>query len=147
MLPRHLYSNDIISLRRLASSSRFFHLRSPLRSHPLARLASQVARDICGTPLRPFWPYVKDPPTISRVRREQVFEVGACWNGIVAFPAELVAWPGDASSMSVLGSGGLDEDGGMDGMDAAVEVMVNGTEPGRIRKRGWQMVDNGEYFP
>jgi hypothetical protein len=138
----------------LPCSSPFFF--APLSIRPprlisLARsapppVAPQVARDICGTPLRPFWPYVKDPPTIARVRQEQVFEVGACWNGIVAFPAELVAWPGDALTTSVLGGGGLDEDGGMDGMDAAVEVMENVTEGGRIRKRGWQMVDNGEYF-
>ncbi|ORY35322.1 cryptococcal mannosyltransferase 1-domain-containing protein [Naematelia encephala] len=46
-----------------------------------------VARDICGTPLRPFFPYVKDPVSARKVRDEQPFAVSACWNGMVAFPS------------------------------------------------------------
>lgn len=46
-----------------------------------------VARDICGTPFRAFWPYVKDEASVKRVKEEEPFEVAACWNGAVAFPA------------------------------------------------------------
>jgi len=47
-----------------------------------------VARDVCGTPLRPFWPFVKDQATMSRVRDQKPFEVSSCWNGAVVFPAK-----------------------------------------------------------
>jgi hypothetical protein len=96
-------------------------LTSPVKlTHSPAR---QVARDACGTPLRPFWPYVMDPQSIESVRREQVFEVGSCWNGVVAFKAGLVAYQG------MQGAG-----------------MMNATGVSEVRKRGWQMVDNGAFF-
>lgn len=85
--------------------------------------AHQVARDACGTPLRPFWPYVMDPQSIKSVRQEQVFEVGSCWNGVVAFKAGLVAYQG------MQGAG-----------------MMNATGVSEVRKRGWQMVDNGAFL-
>jgi hypothetical protein len=91
------------------------------QANPLTR--PQVARDACGTPLRPFWPYVMDPQSIESVRREQVFEVGSCWNGVVAFKAGLVAYQG------MHGAG-----------------MMNATGVSEVRKRGWQMVDNGAFF-
>lgn len=58
-----------------------------------------VARDVCGTPMRIFWPYVKDPVSVARLRDDKVFEVSACWNGMVAFPTEpyLYRPPGLAS--------------------------------------------------
>jgi hypothetical protein len=47
-----------------------------------------VARDVCGTPMRAFWPYVEDKVSIVRLVQEQPFEVGTCWNGAVAFKLE-----------------------------------------------------------
>jgi hypothetical protein len=38
--------------------------------------------------MRPFWPYVKDEETREKVKKEEPFEVAACWNGVVAFDAE-----------------------------------------------------------
>lgn len=145
-------SSYLVSSSRVNSLLPFVHFvtlscLSPPHSALPPRSLAQVARDACGTPLRPFWPYVKDPPTISRLRNEQVFEVGACWNGIVAFPASLVVWRGEApASASALG-GGVDGAG----MEAEMEDVRNetglpGTMDRRITKRGWQMVDNGELF-
>jgi hypothetical protein len=47
-----------------------------------------VARDVCGTPFRFFWPYVKDPVSIELIKEEKPFEAAACWNGVVAYPAQ-----------------------------------------------------------
>ncbi len=74
-----------------------------------------VARDICGVPLRIFWPYVKDEPSIERIRNNRPFEVSACWNGMVAFPAGPYLY------------------------QLTAEERV-----GRLHKRGWKMLDNGE---
>lgn len=38
--------------------------------------------------MRPFWPYVKDEETREKVKKEEPFEVAACWNGVVAFDAK-----------------------------------------------------------
>ncbi|TXT04902.1 hypothetical protein VHUM_03985 [Vanrija humicola] len=46
-----------------------------------------VARDVCGTPMRTFWPYVKDSVSVARLRKNVPIQVSACWNGMVAFPA------------------------------------------------------------
>ena len=45
-----------------------------------------AARDVCGTPLRAFWPYVKDEASVALLRKEEPFPVAACWNGAVVFP-------------------------------------------------------------
>ncbi|CAD6571957.1 MAG: hypothetical protein CYPHOPRED_004671 [Cyphobasidiales sp. Tagirdzhanova-0007] len=57
-----------------------------------------VARDVCGVPLRAFWPYVKDKPSQARLKQDLPFEVAACWNGAVAMSAELFLWNQNASS-------------------------------------------------
>lgn len=49
---------------------------------------SWVARDVCGTPLRAFWPYVKEGQGAQRVKAEKPVEVAACWNGAIAMPAK-----------------------------------------------------------
>lgn len=79
-----------------------------------------------------------DPQSIESVRREQVFEVGSCWNGVVVFRAGLVAYeaPSEASEEQT------DEDvAGTAGNGTSLDLarMV----PSGLRKRGWQMVDNG----
>lgn len=76
-----------------------------------------VARDICGVPLRIFWPYVKDKPTIERIRNNRPFEVSACWNGIVAFPAKPYLYQPTAEDKA----------------------------SSRLHKRGWKMIDNCEF--
>lgn len=80
-----------------------------------------VARDVCGTPMRIAWPFVKDPVSKERLRNKQPFEVSACWNGIVAFPTGPYLYRPETSDVS----------------DAPDE----GT---RLAKRGWKMVDNCE---
>lgn len=128
---------DHVSLPSLHTS-----LARSRHSHTsLARFArSQAARDACGTPLRPFWPYVKDPVSIDRIRKEQVFQVGACWNGIVAFPARLVAWqPSSTSTPDVATSTAVETP------DATLEAANGSTYVRGMRKRGWQMVDNGTF--
>lgn len=80
---------------------------------------SWVARDICGTPMRVFWPYVKDPVSIERLRDNKPFEVSACWNGMVAFPAGPYMYRPSAEEQQA-------------------------THDTRHAKRGWKMVDNGE---
>ena len=78
-----------------------------------------VARDVCGTPLRLVWPYVKDPVSKQLLSENRPFEVASCWNGIVAFPAQPYLFNPD----------------------------VNRTEPAspsRHAKRGWKMVDDGK---
>lgn len=80
-----------------------------------------VARDICGAPMRSFWPYVKDPESIKVIKAEKPIEVGACWNGAVAFPAEphirKIAPPVDSS-------------------DGEPQKRA------RLSPRGWRMMDN-----
>ncbi|KAK8844853.1 hypothetical protein IAR55_006703 [Kwoniella newhampshirensis] len=46
-----------------------------------------VARDICGTPMRAFWPFVRDKLSVQRIIEEKPLEVATCWNGVVAFPS------------------------------------------------------------
>lgn len=65
--------------------------------------------------MRVFWPYVKDPVSVERLRENQPFEVAACWNGMAAFPAAPYLYR------------------------PTVDEASNG-----LRKRGWKMVDNGE---
>ncbi|GHJ89605.1 hypothetical protein NliqN6_6007 [Naganishia liquefaciens] len=123
-----------------------------------------VARDACGTPLRPFWPYVQDPPSVDKIRNEDVFEVASCWNGVVAFRAGLVAREGSVNGGTVGSSEDVemevawDAQGGTSSVDATeASLGSNGTtdafvaggtlvDPearGRaLTKRGWQMVDN-----
>ncbi|KAJ9092210.1 hypothetical protein QFC21_006956 [Naganishia friedmannii] len=77
----------------------------------------------------PFWPYVKDPVSVEKMKKEQVMEVGACWNGIVAFRSDLVAYrsPQETPLLTTqLNSG----------------VEVSNVTKRSIQKRGWQMVDN-----
>lgn len=72
---------------------------------------------MCGTPFRVFWPYVKDPVSAARLREDAVFEVSACWNGMVAFPADNYLYRPD-------------------GISSAPRAPPT--------RRGWEMVDNGE---
>ncbi|KAK4687636.1 alpha-1,3-mannosyltransferase, partial [Tremellales sp. Uapishka_1] len=74
-----------------------------------------VARDVCGTPLRPFWPYVKDEYSVAMLRQGVPFKVAACWNGIVAFPAGPYLYHDNTETFKHLGT------------------------------RGWKMVDNPSY--
>ncbi|BEI84482.1 hypothetical protein CcaverHIS002_0410860 [Cutaneotrichosporon cavernicola] len=76
-----------------------------------------VARDVCGAPFRIFWPYVKDEPTIRRIRNNRPFEVSACWNGIVAFPARAYLY----------------------------QPTTEEKASSRLYKRGWKMIDNSTY--
>ncbi|KAL7421833.1 hypothetical protein Q5752_003604 [Cryptotrichosporon argae] len=77
-----------------------------------------VARDVCGTPLRSFWPYVKDEHSIDLVRAEVPFRVGACWNGAVVYQAHLARYRRETPT------------------DSGVQ---------RLGKRGWKMIDNATY--
>ena len=135
---------------------------------PLTLSRPQVARDACGTPLRPFWPYVQDPPSVDKIRNEDVFEVASCWNGVVAFRAGLVAHEGSVNGGTVGSSEDVemevawDAQGGTSSVDATeASLGSNGTtdafvaggtlvDPearGRaLTKRGWQMVDNGKFW-
>lgn len=74
---------------------------------------------MCGTPTRVFWPYVKDPVAAQRVREEKVFELGACWNGMVAFPTRHHIYKPNATESDPSDS--------------------------RRVKRGWKMVDDPSY--
>ncbi|WOO85796.1 uncharacterized protein LOC62_07G009282 [Vanrija pseudolonga] len=85
-----------------------------------------VARDICGTPMRTFWPYVKDPVSVARLRQNVPMEVSACWNGMVAFPAAPYLFTPTSAAQSTA-----------DERNAAAS-------PG-LAKRGWKMVDNATY--
>ncbi|WWD22595.1 hypothetical protein CI109_107088 [Kwoniella shandongensis] len=55
-----------------------------------------VARDVCGTPMRAFWPFVKDELSVQRIMEEKPLEVATCWNGVVAFPSD--TFPGSRQS-------------------------------------------------
>lgn len=76
-----------------------------------------VARDLCGTPLRPFWPFVKDRASQMMVRREAPFPVSSCWNGAVVFDAAPVRYHPTAT----------------------------GVISKKPRRRGWKMVDDRRF--
>nr|XP_019048948.1 hypothetical protein I302_02728 [Kwoniella bestiolae CBS 10118]OCF27878.1 hypothetical protein I302_02728 [Kwoniella bestiolae CBS 10118] len=80
-----------------------------------------VARDVCGTPLRPFWPYVKDGESIERIRKGEPIRVSACWNGVTVLNARPFLFH---------------DSGDLDGSIPAV---------GGLEKRGWRMIDNSSY--
>jgi hypothetical protein len=73
-----------------------------------------VARDVCGTPMRAFWPYVKDEVSIARLEREMPFEVATCWNGAVAFRLAPYLYRPEREQASTMG------------------------------KRGWKMIDDSK---
>jgi hypothetical protein len=108
-----------------ASQSTYPTLPKPRLIHPTAihhltgLYDTWVARDTCGTPLRTFWPYAKDPETVKLIRQEKVIPLAACWNGVVAVPAGDYLW--------------------------RPEVGTGEGEEGGLRKRGWKMVDNCEF--
>lgn len=82
-----------------------------------------VARDICGTPMRPFWPYAKDKATIQLLKKEVPFKVAACWNGAVVFPSEPYLWrESDTPPLA-------------EGVDFSP----------LLGKRGWKMIDLPDY--
>lgn len=67
--------------------------------------------------MRPLWPYVTDKVAIEALKKEQPFEVAACWNGVAAFPAKPYLWkPGQSPQASLP----------------------------HLDKRGWRMMDNRE---
>ncbi|WVQ62475.1 uncharacterized protein L199_000615 [Kwoniella botswanensis] len=89
-----------------------------------------ASRDICGTPLRPFWPYVKDETTIDRLRKEEPFEVSSCWNGAVVFKAGPFLYTPQEEVR----------------VDEAEMIDLEQSHDGRhLAKRGWKMVDNPTY--
>lgn len=92
-----------------------------------------VARDACGNPLRPYFPYVKDPVSIEKMRRQEVLEMGACWNGMVAFRGDLVAYRSESAPATTYG-------------ERIESVVISDGMAPKIQKRGWQMVDNGTPF-
>lgn len=83
-----------------------------------------VTRDVCGSPMRSFWPYAKDRQSVDRIKAEMPFEVAACWNGAVAFPAGPHVW-------KEVGMGGNDDKKKSDA-------------PPHMSPRGWRMMDNGK---
>lgn len=84
-----------------------------------------VARDVCGTPFRAFWPYVADPPSQLAIRNQEPFEVSSCWNGAVVFDAKPFLYAHNTSSST------------------DVSYPPAGSDLG-LSKRGWKMVDNCE---
>ena len=74
--------------------------------------------------MRPFWPYVKDARSVSRIRKELPIPVAACWNGAAVFKAALYRYRPTRSTGS---QGELPED-------------LHRT----LAKRGWKMVDNSK---
>ncbi|WRT63898.1 uncharacterized protein IL334_000824 [Kwoniella shivajii] len=86
-----------------------------------------VARDVCGTPMRIFWPYVKDPTSIKKVIAEEPFQVSACWNGVTALDAQPFLYRGNTYE------------------SAGITRVVIGHDNTSLRKRGWRMVDNSTY--
>ncbi|WVW82016.1 hypothetical protein I302_104021 [Kwoniella bestiolae CBS 10118] len=90
-----------------------------------------ASRDICGTPLRPFWPYVKDEITIEKLRKEEPFEVSSCWNGAVVFKAGPFLYKPKETDVVP---------------EEVMEDTLEESESGRhMMKRGWKMVDNPTY--
>jgi hypothetical protein len=74
-----------------------------------------VARDICGAPLRAFWPFAYDKISQKAVRKEQPFEVAACWNGAVVIDAEPLLFSDNSTT----------------------------TTSSNLSTRGWKSVDEG----
>ncbi|WWC66738.1 uncharacterized protein I206_100643 [Kwoniella pini CBS 10737] len=85
-----------------------------------------ASRDICGTPLRPFWPYIKDPVTIEKLEEEEPFEVSSCWNGAVVFKSGPFLYKPPTEEM-------------IEPENPALEGEY------QMIKRGWKMVDNPTY--
>ncbi|WWC85998.1 uncharacterized protein L201_000869 [Kwoniella dendrophila CBS 6074] len=87
-----------------------------------------VARDICGTPMRAFWPFVKDSLSIKQLKAEEPIQVTACWNGASVLDAKpfLYQEPEERAVYS----------------PSAFEML---DDPLSLRKRGWRMVDNSTY--
>jgi hypothetical protein len=86
-----------------------------------------VARDVCGTPFRAFWPYVADSPSQLAIRNQEPFEVSSCWNGAVVFDAKPFLYAHNTSSST------------------DVSYPPTGSDLG-LSKRGWKMVDNCEFL-
>lgn len=80
--------------------------------------------------MRPYYPYVKDPVSVEKMRKNEVMEVGACWNGIVAFRGDLVAYRSPEGTQV-----------------ETVNVDTLNIHKRTIQKRGWQMIDNSKPFP
>ncbi|WRT63900.1 uncharacterized protein IL334_000826 [Kwoniella shivajii] len=94
-----------------------------------------ASRDICGTPLRPFWPYVKDEITIDKVRNEESFEVSSCWNGAVVFKAGPFLYQPSKETKEKL----------KDEASEPINEDVDTEGDRRFFKRGWKMVDDTTY--
>lgn len=72
--------------------------------------------------MRIVWPHVRDPVSAQRLREERNIEVGACWNGIVAFPAKPYLYqPRDD-----------------------IYDQSEPSDSSRLSKRAWRMIDNCE---
>ncbi|WVF66089.1 hypothetical protein IAT40_000828 [Kwoniella sp. CBS 6097] len=104
-----------------------------------------AARDICGTPLRVFWPYVKDSVTVKQIRKEEPFRVSSCWNGAVALKAAPFLYRRDGQAVQTMGNVSFSEGASVGTVD--VEKNASGrVELGRKHmKRGWKMIDNSSY--
>ncbi|OCF45148.1 hypothetical protein I317_00950 [Kwoniella heveanensis CBS 569] len=102
-----------------------------------------AARDICGTPLRVFWPYVKDSVTIDKIRKEEPFRVSSCWNGAVALKAAPFLYRRDGQAVQTIRGA---SEGTSTSHTSTDGVRNAGREEfGQKRvKRGWKMVDNCE---
>ena len=79
-----------------------------------------VARDICGTPFRAFWPFAADKPSQQAIRDERPFPVSVCWNGAVVFNAAPFLYTAKNSTLP------------------------STQETSRLDKRGWKMIDDCE---
>ncbi|OCF36210.1 hypothetical protein I316_02083 [Kwoniella heveanensis BCC8398] len=103
-----------------------------------------AARDICGTPLRVFWPYVKDSVTIDKIRKEEPFRVSSCWNGAVALKAAPFLYRRDGQAVQTIRGA---SEGTSTSHTSTDGVRNAGREEfGQKRvKRGWKMVDNSSY--
>ncbi|WWC86000.1 uncharacterized protein L201_000871 [Kwoniella dendrophila CBS 6074] len=92
-----------------------------------------ASRDICGIPLRPFWPYVKDQVTISKLQKEEPFEVSSCWNGAVVFKSDPFLYKPSNNQEDAVEEESMFEDNGF-------------SQGGKhLGKRGWKMVDDPTY--
>lgn len=69
--------------------------------------------------MRLVWPYVKDPVSKELLVQNRPFEVSACWNGMVAFPAKPYLFNRNANRTETV-------------------------SPSQHAKRGWKMVDDCE---
>ncbi|WVQ93720.1 hypothetical protein IAU59_000797 [Kwoniella sp. CBS 9459] len=105
-----------------------------------------AARDICGTPLRVFWPYVKDSETVKQIRKEEPFRVSSCWNGAVALKAAPFLYRRDGQPIQTIGSSGDGDNNATSVIDVDGGLSAGGAEEGRRHvKRGWKMIDNSSY--